>query len=75
MKKLMDLPDALLNTMKVVHEPKYLPHKKLWHFKQHSKEGWTSHYFYSEEAAWKEYYLQFRKVKEAFMGINNQKGR
>lgn len=63
----MNLPDALLNAKKYINEPRYNNRDKMWVYERYANGRWNMYYFATEEAAWTEFYKQFRAIKESLM--------
>lgn len=68
----MDLPTALLNAKKYIHEPKYHAKERMWGYEKYANGRWTAYYFLTEEACWEAFYKQFRAIKESLMAANER---
>jgi hypothetical protein len=66
----MNLPDALLNAKKYIHEPKYHEKERAWGYERRVNGQWVTYFTITEEACWEAFYKQFRTIKESLM--NNQ---
>ena len=63
----MTLSDALLNAKKYIHEPKYHEKERMWGYERRVNGQWTTHFTFTEEACWEEFYKHFRAIKESLM--------
>lgn len=69
----MNLPDALLNAKKYIHEPKYHDKERMWGYERRDHGQWVTYFTITEEACWEAFYKQFRAIKESLM-VGNEKG-
>lgn len=60
----MNLPDALLNAKKYIHEPKYHDKERMWGYERRNHGQWVTYFTITEEACWEAFYKQFRAIKE-----------
>jgi hypothetical protein len=71
----MNLPDALLNAKKYIHEPKYHEKERAWGYERRVNGQWVTYFTITEEACWEEFYKQFRAIKESLMAGNEKGGK
>lgn len=70
----MNLPDALLNAKKYIHEPKYHEKERMWGYDRRVNGQWVTYFTITEEACWEAFYKQFRAIKESLM-VTNERGK
>ena len=71
----MNLATALLNAKLYIHEPKYHAKKKMWGYERRENGQWVTHFTFTEEACWEDFYKHFRAIKESLMADNERGGK